>query len=51
VWRFSVEDPLTNKRHSFADLSALMDWIRAEMNHTTTTLQKEVTANTDSAPL
>jgi hypothetical protein len=36
VWRFSVEDPLTDKRHSFADLASLMNWLRDEMDQTTT---------------
>jgi hypothetical protein len=41
VWRFSVEDPLTDKRHSFADLTSLMNWLRDEMDQTTTSDTKE----------
>lgn len=31
VWRFSLEDPLTDQRYGFASLEALLDWIKAKM--------------------
>lgn len=31
TWRFSVEDPHTTQRQSFADLDALVAWLRAEV--------------------
>jgi hypothetical protein len=32
VWRFSLEDPQTTRRQGFASLSALTDWLQAEMD-------------------
>ena len=32
VWRFSVEDPHTTQRQSFADLEALVAWLKTEVN-------------------
>ncbi len=29
VWRFSLEDPLTDRRYGFASLEALVGWIQA----------------------
>ncbi len=31
VWRFSLEDPQTAHRHGFASLSALTDWLQAQI--------------------
>jgi hypothetical protein len=31
VWRCSLEDPLTGSRQGFANLTALMDWLTAEL--------------------
>ncbi len=31
VWRCSLEDPLTGNRHGFANLTALTDWLSAEL--------------------
>ncbi len=31
LWRFSLEDPLTNQRYGFANLETLMDWIQAKI--------------------
>lgn len=31
VWRCSLEDPLTGSRHGFANLTALTDWLSAEL--------------------
>lgn len=31
VWRFSVEDPHTTQRQSFADLDALIAWLKTEV--------------------
>ncbi len=31
VWRFSLEDPLTDQRYGFASLEALSDWIQAQI--------------------
>jgi hypothetical protein len=31
AWRCSLEDPLTNQRHGFGSLDALMDWLKAEL--------------------
>ena len=33
VWRFSVEDPHTTQRQSFADLDALIAWLKAEVQN------------------
>jgi hypothetical protein len=30
VWRFSLEDPATRQRRGFADLEALMHFLKAE---------------------
>jgi hypothetical protein len=35
VWRFSLEDPLTGRRHGFATLDALTAWLRAELADST----------------
>ncbi len=32
VWRFSLEDPSTDRRIGFASLEALTDWIRGQMS-------------------
>ncbi len=32
IWRFSLEDPLTNQRYGFADLPALVEWVKAKIN-------------------
>ena len=42
VWRFSLEDPVTDQRYGFATIQALMDWIEARIAATTT-------MNSDSA--
>ena len=31
VWRFSLEDPLTDQRYGFASLEALTEWLVAKM--------------------
>jgi len=31
VWRFSLEDPHTAQRHSFANLETLVIWLKVEM--------------------
>ena len=31
VWRCSLEDPQTGSRHGFANLTALTDWLSAEL--------------------
>ncbi len=31
VWRFSLEDPLTDQRYGFASLEALMDFVKTKM--------------------
>jgi hypothetical protein len=31
VWRFSLEDPQTGKRHGFASLEALVTFLREEL--------------------
>jgi hypothetical protein len=31
VWRCSLEDPRTGSRHGFANLTALTDWLSAEL--------------------
>jgi len=31
VWRCSLEDPETGSRHGFANLTALTDWLNAEL--------------------
>ncbi len=31
IWRFSLEDPLTDQRYGFASLEALNDWIKAQI--------------------
>ncbi len=36
VWRFSVEDPHTTQRQSFADLEALVAWLKAEVGSAAT---------------
>ena len=28
IWRFSLEDPVTDQRYGFAELNALVNWIR-----------------------
>ncbi len=30
VWRFSLEDPLTDQRYGFATLQALVQWIQEQ---------------------
>ncbi len=32
LWRFSLQDPQTNQRYGFANLTALVDWIHAKIN-------------------
>jgi hypothetical protein len=32
VWRFSLEDPRTAQRQSFANLEALVAWLQAEIS-------------------
>jgi hypothetical protein len=32
VWRFSLEDPQTTRRYGFANLEALVDWLRAQID-------------------
>jgi hypothetical protein len=32
VWRFSLEDPVTDQRHGFADLAELIAWLQTEMH-------------------
>ncbi len=32
VWRFSLEDPVTGRRHSFPALSELTAWLNRETN-------------------
>jgi hypothetical protein len=31
VWRFSLEDPLTDQRYGFASFEALTDWLKTKM--------------------
>jgi hypothetical protein len=31
VWRCSLEDPSTGSRHGFANLTALTEWLTAEL--------------------
>ncbi len=31
IWRFSLEDPLTDQRYGFASLQALTDWIQVQL--------------------
>ncbi len=31
VWRFSLEDPLTDQRYGFPGLDPLVDWLKLEM--------------------
>lgn len=31
VWRLSLEDPLTDQRHGFASLEALVAWLQSEI--------------------
>jgi hypothetical protein len=31
VWRFSLEDPLTDQRYGFASLEALVDWLKGKL--------------------
>ncbi len=31
VWRFSLEDPLTDQRYGFASLEALTEWLVTKM--------------------
>ncbi len=34
LWRFSLEDPLTEQRFGFANLEALVNWIQAQLTST-----------------
>lgn len=31
IWRFSLEDPLTDQRYGFPSLQALTTWLQSEM--------------------
>jgi hypothetical protein len=31
TWRFSLEDPVTNRRHGFPNFESLAAWLQAEM--------------------
>ncbi len=31
VWRYSLEDPLTDQRYGFPDLDTLTAWLKSEM--------------------
>jgi hypothetical protein len=32
AWRFSLEDPHNGDKHAFADLQALIDFLKAELS-------------------
>lgn len=36
LWRFSLEDPRTAQRQSFANLEALIEWLQTETAHAQT---------------
>lgn len=40
TWRFSLEDPRTGQRQGFADLEALVDFVRQEMKRGAGPLEK-----------
>jgi hypothetical protein len=33
TWRFSLQDPESDKRYGFADLEALVEFLRVEIGH------------------
>lgn len=40
TWRFSLEDPRTGQRQGFANLEALVDFVRQEMRGDSDRLEK-----------
>ncbi|MGB8644914.1 MAG: hypothetical protein WCF84_06735 [Anaerolineae bacterium] len=33
VWRFSLEDPLTDQRYGFPSLNALVEWVQTRIDN------------------
>jgi hypothetical protein len=48
AWRFSLEEVETGKRHGFADLEALVAFLRAEISPDSPEREPDVSRNHDS---